>query len=100
MAKNRQHHHGGKRQSQQRFAPRHAPEPAPAYVPKPVVQYGEPFMLLEDAQKNTFEYSGGAWVPFDRNIAECKRVCLVKEMPQKVNKMTRYEVRCPLVDPE
>ncbi len=27
MAKNRQHHHGGKRQSQQRFAPRHSPSP-------------------------------------------------------------------------
>jgi hypothetical protein len=98
MAKNRQHHRGGKRQDPRRISARAPLEPAKAYVPKPIVQYGEPFMLLEDAAKNTFEYTGGAWVPFDRNIADCKIDCLVKELPQKVNKMTRYEVRCPVVE--
>src|SRR5437870_1621454 len=59
-------------------------------VPK---RYGPPFVLLEDANKNTFEYQGGTWIPHSKKIAECQLDCLVKELPQKVNKMTRYEVR-------
>ena len=30
------------------------------------------------------------------SIAQCRQDCLVKELPQKVNGKTRYEVRCPL----
>jgi hypothetical protein len=63
---------------------------------KAPTQYGKPFILLEDANKNTFEYQGGAWVPHTMTIAECREACQVTELPQKVNRMTRYEIRSPL----
>ncbi len=72
------------------------PEPAAPYVPKPVVTYGKPTMLLEDTLRNTFEFKGGTWIPFAMSIADCRRDCLVKELSQKVNQMTRYEVRFPI----
>lgn len=72
------------------------PEPAAPYVPKPPVTYGQPTTLLEDTLKNTFEFKGGTWVPFAMSIAECRQGCLVKELSQKVNQMTRYEVRFPV----
>jgi len=64
--------------------------------PKPPVQYGKSFVLLDDLEKNTFEYSSGAWVPYAMSIAQCRLDCQVKELPQKVNGNTRYEVRLPL----
>lgn len=67
-----------------------------AAEPRAVVEYGPPFILLEDAQKNTFEYKAGNWVAHERSIAEVRLDCQVKELSQKVNKMTRYEVRAPL----
>jgi hypothetical protein len=78
---------------QQSSVPREAPR---VYEKKPPVQYGKPFVLLEDANKNTFEYKGGAWVPHSMSIAECRQECQVSELPQKVNSMTRYEVRSPV----
>jgi hypothetical protein len=66
------------------------------WVPKVPTQYGAPFIVLEDSDKNTFEYASGAWVPFSMSIAECKQTCQVKELPQKVNNKTRYEVRVPV----
>ena len=51
---------------------------------------------MEDATKNTFEFKLGAWVPHIMSIAECRRECIVKELPQKVNGMTRYEIRSPV----
>ncbi len=72
-------------------------EAPPVYQPKPVVQYDKAITILEDTGRNTFEFKGGAWVPFAMSIAECRRDCLVKELPQKVNQMIRYEVRCPLL---
>jgi hypothetical protein len=71
-------------------------EPAMAYVPKPPVRYAAPFVLLEDTDKNTFEYANGSWVPYALSIAQCRQTCQVKELPQKVNDKTRYEVRVPL----
>ncbi len=71
-------------------------EPSILYEPKPPKQYGAPFILLEDLNKNTFEYSQGAWVPYPLSIAQCKQTCQVKELPQKVNDKTRYEIRAPL----
>ena len=65
-------------------------------TPKPIVHYGPPFVVLEDANKNTFEYANGAWVPFAMSIAQCKQTCQVKELPQKVNNKTRYEIRVPV----
>jgi hypothetical protein len=63
---------------------------------KPPVQYGKPFILLEDAQKNTFEFASGAWVAYPLSISQCRQDYLVKELPQKVNGNTRYEIRCPV----
>ena len=57
--------------------------------------YGKAFIVAEDAAKNTFYFSQGAWVAYPESIAECRRTCLVKELPQKLNNMTRYEVRRP-----
>jgi hypothetical protein len=60
----------------------------------PVV-YGKAFIVLEDEQKNTFIYKAGAWVPHSASIKECRETCQVKQLPQRVNKMIRYEIRCP-----
>lgn len=60
----------------------------------PVV-YGKPFMLMEDVSKNTFIYKAGAWIPHSESIAECRQTCQVKQLPQSLNGMIRYEVRCP-----
>lgn len=71
------------------------PPPPPAAIPQrqPPRVYGPPFILLEDKQKNTFEYVGGSWRPYARSIAECRTDSQVTELSQKVNNMTRYEVR-------
>jgi hypothetical protein len=78
----------------------HAPPPLAALaapVRKRPVEYGKPFTLLEDEGKATFEFTGGTWVPYSMTIAECRQnSCQVKELPQKVNRMTRYEVRTPV----
>jgi hypothetical protein len=63
---------------------------------KPPVVYGKPFVVLEDSQKSTFVYSGGQWVPHTKSIAECRQDCRVKELAQKINGMTRYEVCSPV----
>lgn len=57
--------------------------------------YGKAFIVAEDSTKKTFVFQAGAWTPYTSTIAECRQTCLVKELPQKLNNMTRYEVRCP-----
>lgn len=64
---------------------------------RPPTQYGQPIIILEDADKNTFEFSKGAWVPFGMTIAECREECQVRTLPQQVNGKTRYEIRMPIV---
>lgn len=71
-------------------APRAVPMPLPRSVPK---QYGPAFVLMENERKQTFQYQNGAWVAFERSIAECRADCLVKQLSQKVNNMIRYEIR-------
>jgi hypothetical protein len=89
-------------QRRQRSGPvrrRQAVATPPLAVPverKPPVVFGKPFVVLEDEDKNTFEYARGAWVPYAMSIAQCRQECQVKELPQKVNGKTRYEVRCPV----
>jgi hypothetical protein len=68
--------------------------PDVAERPAPIV-YGKPFIVAEDEQKNTFVFQGGSWVPHTASIAECRQTCQVKELPQRLNKLIRYEVRCP-----
>lgn len=70
-------------------SPRDRREPPAPYVPKPLVTYGKPMLILEDPDQQTFELKSGAWVPFAMSIAECRRECQVKELPQKINRMTR-----------
>lgn len=79
-------------------APRPAAEPMRnrSLERKPPTQYGKPFILLEDAEKNTFEFANGAWVPYAMTIAECRAECQVKVLPQQVSGKTRYEIRLPL----
>jgi len=69
------------------------PPPEPIERQAPPV-YGKAFVVLEDEQKNTFVFKAGAWVPHSASIAECRRTCQVKELPQRVNRMIRYEIRC------
>jgi hypothetical protein len=70
--------------------------PVAALERKIPVTYGKPFIVLEDGQKNTFVFAGGAWKPHTATIAECRVDCKVKELPQKINGMTRYEVCSPV----
>jgi len=59
------------------------------------VAYGKPFIVVEDAEKNTFIYKAGEWIPHTASIAEFRQTCQVKELPQRVNGRIRYEVRSP-----
>ena len=68
----------------------------PVYEPKEPVDYGAPFIVMEDADKNTFSYNGSAWVQHRMTMAECRLQCQVKLLPQKVNGKLRYEVREPI----
>jgi len=65
---------------------------------KPPVVYGKPYVVLEDSQKSTFVYDGGAWVAHAKSIAEYRQDSQVKELSQKINGMTRYEV-CAQIHP-
>lgn len=86
-----------KRKKQRSAGAGPAARPVPALPPRtPPVVYGKAFVVLEDEGKNTFVYRAGAWVPYPHSITECRKDCLVSELPQKVNRCTRYEVRCPL----
>ena len=94
---------GGRRSDQNRgrqkhhsrhAAPLSTPAPRPVKAPPPV--YDRPIIILEDAQKNTFEFVAGAWVPYARSIAECRVDGQVTQLAQKVNNMVRYEVRLPI----
>jgi hypothetical protein len=69
--------------------------PSLADLPQRVV-YGKAFILMEDAEKNTFVYKAGEWVAYEATIAELRRTCQVKALSQGVGKMTRYEVRAPI----
>ncbi len=90
-------HHGNKPRK-----PRAAHQPpalrsvAIAAEKKPAVVYGKPFIVLEDVEKDTFIYNGGRWTRHTRSIAECRQDSQVKELSQKINGMTRYEVCSPL----
>ena len=88
----RQNYNKPKRPAPKPSAPREPSRPLPRTV---AVIYGKPFIVIEDEKKQTFSYSGGAWVPYSMTIAQCREHCQVKELSQKVNRMTRYEIRCP-----
>jgi len=91
-------HHNNKRQKPRVHTPQATTLKGPPAVveKKPPVEYGKPFIVLEDDQKSTFIYKGGQWLRHTTTIAECRHDCQVKELPQKINGMTRYEVCSPL----
>lgn len=97
MAKKRGHYQ--KRKNAQHFTvPASSPPLRQTAAPqrKGRVEYDRPFILLEDANKDTFEFKLGQWTRHAMTIAECRQSCVVKELPQKVNGMTRFEIRSPL----
>ena len=97
MARKKQFHGKQRKQnSRSSYAPPPVATRPPAELKAPV-QYGKPFTIMEDEMKNTFEYSGGKWMPYEMSIAECRLECQVNELPQKVNRMTRYEIRRPVL---
>jgi hypothetical protein len=90
-------HFNKKSKPHHRNAPERMLTPLAAQPEKKIpVVYGKPFTLLEDEQKKTFEFKAGSWIPYLMSIAECRQTCQVNELPQKVNRMTRYEIRCPV----
>jgi hypothetical protein len=94
MARRNFHHSRPRREDRPPIVVNVNPASRPKIVPK---QYGKPFVVMEDAQRQTFIYEGGAWIAYGRTIAECRAdQCLVKQLAQKVNNMTRYEVSLPL----
>ena len=95
----RKHHHQNNRPKSRGGAARDPNFRAAIVIPekKIPIEYGKAFVLLEDVEKNAFIYKGGQWVRHTASIAECRQDCQVKELPQKINGMTRYEVRAPLV---
>ena len=97
MPPNRRPAKPNKRQQASRNSPesRRASVPIVPVVPVAVPVYGKAVVVAEDAAKNTFYFDGSAWMPYTESIAECRKTCLVKELPQKLKNMTRYEVRRP-----
>jgi len=72
---------------------------APVEMPrerKPPVRYGPTFIILEDQASNTFHYKAGVWSSHGVSITEYRATSQVKLLPQQINKMLRYEIRCPL----
>jgi hypothetical protein len=63
---------------------------------RPAIVYGDPITILEAADKTTFVFRNGDWMPYSMTMAECRDKCQVTELPQKVKQMTRYEVRYPI----
>ena len=63
--------------------------------PRPVV-YGKPFMVLEDPQKKVFVIQGAQLVPHEKSIAAYRQDSQVKELPQKIKGLTRYEICSPI----
>ena len=97
MARKRRFNARRQKKQQKRSGSGSAPVLTPlTFERKPPVQYGKPVTILEDEEKNTFEFKSGTWVPYAMSIAECREHCRVNELPQKVNRKTRYEVRLPI----
>jgi hypothetical protein len=94
MAQHNRFSHNKKQKARGGNAP-HVRSPIVLERRVPVV-YGKAVIVMEDEQKNTFVFKGGNWIPHEMSIADCRKECEVKVLPQKVNRMTRYEVRFPV----
>jgi hypothetical protein len=53
-------------------------------------------LLLEDAQKKVFSFKNGQLIDHAKTIAEYRLDCRVKQLPQKINGLTRYEICLPV----
>jgi hypothetical protein len=95
MAKNNRFQPRGKRGNGRSAAPP-PPLASAAIARAPRKEYGEPFIVLEDESKQTFVYKSGDWVRYALSIAECREDGKVTELPQKMKRMTRYEIRLPV----
>lgn len=95
MAQKHRFHNAGQKTRRSGASPPPLLRPLVMEKKAPIV-YGKPFIVMEDAQRNTFVFKAGAWVSHEMSIAEFRQSCQVKELPQKVNGMTRYEVRSPV----
>jgi hypothetical protein len=97
MARNHRFQQHGKRKGKGSAAASRPPPLASNSVERrPATVYGNPITILEAADKSTFVFNNGDWVPYSMTIAECREACHVTELPQKVRQMTRYEVRPPV----
>jgi hypothetical protein len=87
-----------KKQKKRSKSTPYTPAAAPSKLPEPIrsVVFGKAFIVMEDREKNTFVFNGSGWVPHSMSMAECRATCQVKELPQKLNDKTRYEVREPV----
>jgi hypothetical protein len=92
---NRNHHQGKRPKNRGGAHPPALRTPPTPAERKPPVVYGKPFVVLEDTQKATFIFKSGAWVRHTATIAECRVDCQVKQLPQQINGMTRYEICAP-----
>jgi hypothetical protein len=92
----RRHRQNRPRKHKGAAAPAPIREPLPVLEKKKPVVYGKAFIVLEDTQKKTFVFKGGQWISHSMSIAECKESGQVKELPQRVNRMIRYEVCLPV----
>ena len=92
----RNRNHGKRQKPRTAHTPVAFRTPVAEYERKVPVTYGKPVVVLEDSQKDTFVYQGGQWVRHTKSIAECREDCQVKELAQKINGMTRYEVCSPI----
>jgi hypothetical protein len=63
---------------------------------KPPIRYGPTFIILEDQASNTFHFKAGVWAAHGVSITEYRATSQVKLLPQQINNMLRYEIRCPL----
>lgn len=93
--KNRYQHYGKRKGGGSAAASRPPPLTSSTMERRPATVYGNTITILEAADKSTFVFKNGDWVPYSMTIAECREARQVTELPQKVKQMTRYEVRPP-----
>lgn len=95
MAQRRARHNNNNKPNRRSAAPEPTTRTREAPERKAPVIYGQPFTVLEDKDKNAFVFNGGQWVLYERSIKECQVDCQVKQLSQKINGMTRFEVCAP-----
>lgn len=96
MAGNRNRHHNKRPKARGPASAAATRTPLEPPERKAPVVYGKPFVVLEDTEKKTFVFRSGKWIEHTATIAQSRLDCQVKELPQKINGMTRYEICAPV----